>query len=56
MKKEHEQVSQVFDNGRRGVPLVGCDCVVCFGYCLDFTGGEAIEHDAKQPTDAEVES
>jgi len=24
----------VFDKGRRGNPLPGCDCVVCFGYCL----------------------
>ena len=22
------------DNGRRGLPLIGCDCVGCFGYCL----------------------
>ena len=22
------------DNGRRGEPLIGCDCVQCFGYCL----------------------
>ena len=21
------------DTGRRGAPLPGCDCVVCFGYC-----------------------
>lgn len=26
--------SAVFDNGRRGEPLIGCDCVQCFGYCL----------------------
>ena len=24
----------VFDKGRRGNPLPGCDCVQCFGYCL----------------------
>jgi hypothetical protein len=24
----------VFDNGRRGEPLPGCDCVQCFGYCM----------------------
>lgn len=29
--------SKVFDNGRRGEPLRGCDCVQCFGYCIvDF--------------------
>lgn len=22
------------DNGRRGMPKPGCDCVQCFGYCL----------------------
>ena len=26
--------SAVFDNGRRGNPRPGCDCVQCFGYCL----------------------
>lgn len=25
--------SAVFDNGRRGGPRRGCDCVQCFGYC-----------------------
>lgn len=24
----------VYDKGRRGNPLPGCDCVQCFGYCL----------------------
>lgn len=31
----------VFDKGRRGEPLPGCDCVQCFGYCL-IDGDEAI--------------
>jgi len=22
------------DNGRRGMPLMGCDCIQCFGYCI----------------------
>ena len=26
--------SMVSDNGRRGAPKIGCDCVQCFGYCL----------------------
>lgn len=26
--------SEVFDRGRRGEPLPGCDCVQCFGYCM----------------------
>ena len=31
---ENEFVSAVFDNGRRGQPKTGCDCVQCFGYCI----------------------
>mgnify|MGYP001559771907 CR=1 FL=1 len=31
--KEHA-ASEVFDNGRRGEPRQGCDCVQCFGYCM----------------------
>jgi hypothetical protein len=26
--------SAVHDNGRRGEPRAGCDCVQCFGYCI----------------------
>ena len=26
--------SEIFDNGRRGEPRLGCDCVQCFGYCI----------------------
>ena len=25
--------TSVYDNGRRGLPRAGCDCVQCFGYC-----------------------
>jgi hypothetical protein len=32
--------SAVFDNGRRGQPRAGCDCVQCFGYCM-IDAGEA---------------
>ena len=42
MQKEHEQVSQVFDCGRRGAPLAGCDCEQCFGYCFGFADLEAL--------------
>jgi len=28
------QSTAVFDKGRRGNPLPGCDCVQCFGYCM----------------------
>jgi len=33
-KKPVKPVTAVFDKGRRGNPLPGCDCVQCFGYCL----------------------
>lgn len=26
--------SAVRDNGRRGEPRAGCDCMQCFGYCI----------------------
>jgi hypothetical protein len=32
--KEPPAVTAVFDNGRRGKPLIGCDCAQCFGYCI----------------------
>lgn len=32
--------SNTFDNGRRGGPLLGCDCVQCFGYCI-------VDHDMR---------
>lgn len=28
-----ELATTVYDNGRRGNPLPGCDCIQCFGYC-----------------------
>jgi hypothetical protein len=39
---EHEQVSQVFDSGRRGAPRPGCDCEQCFGYCFGFIDQDAL--------------
>lgn len=37
-KRDRETIanlaSAVFDNGRRGFPRQGCDCVQCFGYCM----------------------
>lgn len=29
----NELSSTVQDNGRRGEPKAGCDCMQCFGYC-----------------------
>ena len=35
MKTEKEPIaSAVYDRGRRGEPLPGCDCIRCFGYCM----------------------
>jgi len=31
---ESPNVYADFDNGRRGEPKPGCDCVQCFGRCL----------------------
>lgn len=28
-------VNEMRDNGRRGDPRPGCDCVQCFGYCIN---------------------
>lgn len=39
--------SAVFDNGRRGMPRPGCDCVQCFGYCMVDTDAAAREVSAK---------
>lgn len=36
-----ELSTAVFDNGRRGNPKPGCDCVQCFGYCM-IDGDEAL--------------
>jgi hypothetical protein len=33
ISQAEKPVSQVFDTGRRGNPMMGCDCVQCFGYC-----------------------
>ena len=40
LKKLHPEATierlatSVYDNGRRGSPKPGCDCVQCFGYCM----------------------
>jgi hypothetical protein len=42
----NELASAVVDNGRRGQPRPGCDCVQCFGYCL-IDDAEATRHSWK---------
>jgi hypothetical protein len=32
--KFKDVLSEVQDNGNRGKPRPGCDCMQCFGYCL----------------------
>ena len=43
--------SEIFDNGRRGEPRLGCDCMQCFGYCI-------VDHDVarRELPDAELPS
>jgi hypothetical protein len=44
--------SDIRDNGRRGNPKPGCDCVQCFGYCLvdqDAAHRERLERKAHAP-------
>jgi len=38
--KTEPVATAVYDRGRRGNPLPGCDCVQCFGYCM-VDGDEA---------------
>lgn len=33
-KLPEKNAAEVYDNGRRGEPLSGCDCMQCFGRCL----------------------
>jgi hypothetical protein len=37
MRAHKSKFVGIFDNGRRGNPRLGCDCVQCFGYCLSNT-------------------
>lgn len=32
--------SSIQNNGRKGAPKIGCDCMQCFGYCM-FDSDEA---------------
>ena len=48
--------SEIFDRGRRGEPLLGCDCVQCFGYCLvdhDVARRETLDRLANRETGVE---
>lgn len=37
----------IYDNGRRGSPRPGCDCVQCFGYCI--TDRDKLQRDMNVP-------
>lgn len=43
-----EKTSEIFDNGRRGEPRLGCDCCQCFGYCI-------VDHDVARRELLDVE-
>lgn len=47
-----ELSSAVHDNGRRGEPKAGCDCMQCFGYCIvdadQAVRDQALRHDARR--------
>ena len=34
MDRSEHIATEIFDRGRRGEPLPGCDCMRCFGYCM----------------------
>lgn len=46
-----ELASSVQDNGRRGEPKAGCDCMQCFGYCIvdadQAVRDQALRNDAR---------
>jgi len=45
----------VFDKGRRGNPLPGCDCVQCFGYCM-INGAEVrVQKQEKDATESNAD-
>ena len=55
MKPDAKPASEVYDRGRRGEPLLGCDCFQCFGYCLidrEIVRREAVEQFYQKLTDA----
>lgn len=43
----------VFDKGRRGNPLPGCDCVQCFGYCMINGKDAKLQKQEKEKDDDE---
>ena len=55
MKPDAKPASEVYDRGRRGEPLLGCDCFQCFGYCLidrEIVRREVVEQFYQKLTDA----
>ena len=60
MSNEREGIAtEVFDRGRRGDPLLGCDCMQCFGYCItdhDVARREALDYKRQHPVESISES
>ena len=55
MKSDAKPATEVYDRGRRGEQLLGCDCFQCFGYCLidrEIVRREAVEQFYQKLTDA----
>lgn len=57
-----ELASAVVDNGRRGEPKLGCDCMQCFGYCMvdvdQALRDQVLKHDAayRSPEEFKLEA
>ena len=57
-KARKKPETEVYDKGRRGEPLTGCDCVQCFGYCIvdhDVARRELPDQDAGSVDEHAVE-
>lgn len=56
--KPAKPATEIFDRGRRGEPMLGCDCMQCFGYCLvdhDVARRELPDRDSPNLDDRPVE-
>lgn len=42
---DDNRITAVYDNGRRGEPMQGCDCIRCFGYCIGPNSSNSYAYD-----------